>query len=264
VKQSRRTVQEFSKQAARMAEAPAFTADDAVSPFLQLLGNPPPTRLLDLACGPGVLTHALAKSGCRVVAADMTLAMIERARERCKDTAGVEFRVCDATTLPFRDGEFDGVITRLSVHHFEQPMAVLQEVHRVLVTDGVLVLGDITCSTNADEARLHNALEALRDPSHVQMLTREDLERLVTSAGFRIDAQLHWKQPRQFDEWAAIVADARSLEPLRVVMRELAQTGRRAGIELHEEGSTLRFSHQWVFLRALKSHGSGRPCDPRE
>jgi ubiquinone/menaquinone biosynthesis C-methylase UbiE len=100
----------------------------------------------------------------------MTLAMIERAQERCADTPGVEFRVCDATVLPFRAEEFDGVITRLSVHHFEQPTAVLQEVHRVLATDGVLVLGDITCSANADEARLHNALEALRDPSHVQML----------------------------------------------------------------------------------------------
>lgn len=253
MKQFRRTVQEFSKQAARMAEAPAFAADDALSPFLQLLGNPPPTRVLDLACGPGVLTHAVAKSGCRVVAADVTPAMVERAQERCADTPGVEFRVCDATALPFRDEEFDGVITRLSMHHFEQPTAVLQEVYRVLATDGVLVLGDITCSANADEARLHNALEALRDPSHVQMLTEDDLERLVTSVGFRIDTQLHWKQPRRFEEWAAIVADARSLEPLRVVMRELAQTGRRAGIELHEDGTTLRFSHQWVFLRAVKS-----------
>jgi ubiquinone/menaquinone biosynthesis C-methylase UbiE len=254
VKQSKSTIQEFSKQAARMAEAPAFAADDAVSPFLQLLGDPPPTRVLDLACGPGVLTHAVAKRGCRVVAADVTLAMVERAQERCEDTPGVEFRVCDATALPFRDGEFDGVITRLSVHHFEQATAVLQEVHRVLAADGVLVLGDITCSANADEARLHNALEALRDPSHVQMLTQDDLERLVTSMGFRIDTQLHWKQSRQFEEWAAIVADARSLEPLRVVMRELAQTGRTAGIELHEDGSTLRFSHQWVFLRAVKSY----------
>ena len=258
VKQSKSTIQEFSKQAARMAEAPAFAADDAVSPFLQLLGNPPPTRVLDLACGPGVLTRAVAKSGSRVVAADVTPAMVQRAQERCADTPGVEFRVCDATELPFRDGEFDGVITRLSVHHFEEPTAVLQEVHRVLATDGVLVLGDITCSANADEARLHNALEALRDPSHVQMLTRDDLERLVTSVGFRVDTRLHWKQPRQFDEWAAIVADARSLEPLRIVMRELAQTGRRAGIELHEDGSTLRFSHQWVFLRALKSHVTER------
>jgi ubiquinone/menaquinone biosynthesis C-methylase UbiE len=258
VKQSESTVPEFSKQAARMAEAPAFAAEGAVSPFLELLGNPPPTRVLDLACGPGVLTHAVAKSGSRVVAADVTPAMVQRAQERCADTPGVEFRVCDATALPFRDGEFDGVITRLSVHHFGKPTAVLHEAYRVLATDGVLVLGDITSSANANEARLHNALEALRDPSHVEMLTANDLERLVTSAGFRIDTQLHWKQPRRFEEWAAIVAHARSLEPLRVVMRELAQTGRTAGIELREDGSTLRFSHRWVFLRAVKSRVTER------
>jgi SAM-dependent methyltransferase len=165
---------------------------------------------------------------------------------------GIEFRLCDATALPFGDGEFDGVVTRLSVHHFEEPAAVLREVHRTLATDGVVALGDVTSSANADEARLHNALEALRDPSHVRMRTEEDLERLVASAGFRIETRLHWKQPRRFEEWAAIVADARSLEPLRVVMRALARAGRTAGIDLREEESTLCFSHHWVFLGATK------------
>ena len=106
-------------------------------------------------------------------------------------------------------------MTRLSIHHFLDPLIVLREVKRILKSDGVLVIADLISSEDPGEARLHNALEQLRDPSHIRMLPESDWLKVVNEAGFRVIATDRWLQQRQFGEWAAIVENARSLSRLK-------------------------------------------------
>jgi ubiquinone/menaquinone biosynthesis C-methylase UbiE len=70
--------------------------------------------LLDVACGPGVVTAALAPGASSVVAFDATEEMLEKAKARCAKAglSNVAFRSGDAENLPFKDAEFDGVVTR--------------------------------------------------------------------------------------------------------------------------------------------------------
>jgi hypothetical protein len=121
----------------------------------------------------------------------------------------------------------------------------------VLREGAVLVVGDITASPDPREADLHNALELLRDPSHGRLVPEEELESLLEAAGFRIESHERWDDPKTFDEWAAIVEGSRPMEPVRVVMEELARAGRTAGIDLRIERDALHFVHRWSFLRAV-------------
>lgn len=247
-----RTREEFTKQAPTLGTAPAFLADRAIEPFVRLLEQPMPSPLLDLACGPGIVSAALAEAGATVIGLDATPAMIAAAKERCA-RAGLTkatFREGTAEALPFESASFAAAVTRLSLHHFDAPGVALTELRRVLQPGAPLVVGDIVSSAVASEATLHDALERLRDPSHVHCLSEIELQSAIEAAGFSIDAIESWDNPRTFDEWAAIVEQARPIEPLRPVMAALADSGQHAGIDLRSNGGQVGFIHRWRFVRA--------------
>ena len=104
--------------------------------------------------------------------------MLEKAKARCAKAglSNVAFRSGDAENLPFKDAEFDGVVTRLAIHHFANPQRALDEMFRVLRPGGAAVIVDAVSSENLDESKLHNAIERLRDPSHVRMLPASELD----------------------------------------------------------------------------------------
>ena len=243
---------EFSRQAGAMATAPAFSAATITDRFKEAVASKASGVMLDLACGPGILLAGLASTMRLGVGVDATPKMIQMARAKCRSagTANTRFVESLAESLPFATASIDCVVTRLSIHHFLDPLIVLGEVKRVLKSDGLLVIGDLTSSEDPTERRLHNALEQLRDPSHVRMLPESELLQVVHAAGFRVIATDHWLQQRQFKEWAAIVEDARSLESLEVVMRTIAATGVTAGIDLRMSTDSVAFAHRWVFITA--------------
>src|SRR5690348_13068751 len=65
-------------------------------------------RLLDVACGTGVVAVTAARAGARVTGLDLTPELLERARENATIAAlEVEWREGDVEQLPFEDGSFD-------------------------------------------------------------------------------------------------------------------------------------------------------------
>lgn len=244
---------EFARQADRFAAASAVTDAALTQRFVAAVGSEP-GLVLDVACGPGIVTAALAPHAREVVALDLTPEMLERARWRCEQAglANVAFREGSAADLPFEDGSFDAVVTRLSIHHFSAPARAIGEMARVVRGGGLLVLADVVSSEDAQESALHNALEVLRDPSHVRMLPAAELVALVTSAEFTIATRSEWDQTREFGEWAAIAGDPARTGPLRPIMRALATSGSTAGIGLLLAGDRLTFTHHWLMVVARK------------
>ena len=172
----KRVADEFARQAQNFDHW-AAKADDP-GRFAAALGDARRGKVLDVACGPGVVTAALAPEASSVVAFDATEEMLEKAKARCAKAGlgNVAFRSGDAENLPFKDAEFDGVVTRLAIHHFANPQRALDEMFRVLRPGGAAVIVDAVSSENLDEAELHNAIERLRDPSHVRMLPASELD----------------------------------------------------------------------------------------
>jgi ubiquinone/menaquinone biosynthesis C-methylase UbiE len=135
--------------------------------FVTALGEAIRGSVLDVACGPGILSAAIAKAARDVVAFDLTPQMLKKAAQRCARAGvhNVTFREGNATALPFANGAFDAVVTRLSVHHFDRPSRVMSEIFRVLRPGGSFVIADVISSEVSAEAELQNAIEILRDPS---------------------------------------------------------------------------------------------------
>lgn len=250
-----RVQQEFSRQAQTFATAPEVTESALTQRMIDALGGGTIGRILDVACGPGIITAALAETAGTVVGIDVTPEMLQKARQRCSGLSrtNVDFVQGDAARLPFASGAFDAVFTRLSVHHFLKPADPVAEMVRVLRPGGAFVLADIVSSEDRHESELHNAIEILRDPSHVRMLPISALCSLLTGSGLAIEDHAVWDRTREFTEWLAIANDPGRTAPLRTILATLAQHEETAGIGLRLDADTLFFFHRWALIRARKT-----------
>ena len=250
----KRVEDEFTRQAETFSAYASIAGGDVIERFQENIGEAATGTLLDVACGPGAVSAALALQAESVTAFDATSAMLDKARERC-EAAGlvnVTFEQGAAESMPLVDGLFDGVVTRLALHHFVDPTVVLNEIRWVLRPGGVLVIADVVVSEDAAEADLQNAIEILRDPSHILMLPLTELNAAVAASGFEIESGKVWDKDREFEECMSIVNDPQRLNPLRTVARALAEERRHAGMGLAIEDEQLVFFHRWVMIRAIK------------
>lgn len=106
---------------------------------LRLLGVRQGERVLDLACGQGVLSRALHEHGAQVTGVDLSAQLVEIARRR--SPGGIRFLVVDAARLDgLTNGSFDAVTCMLALQNMESPEGALREASRVLRPGGRLVL----------------------------------------------------------------------------------------------------------------------------
>jgi ubiquinone/menaquinone biosynthesis C-methylase UbiE len=100
----------------------------------------PGDRVLDVACGTGALTRAVALrtgAGGRVVGVDAGAGMLEVARRLAPNA---DFRQATAETLPFADGSFDALVSQFGLMFFGDRPRALREALRVLVPGGRLAI----------------------------------------------------------------------------------------------------------------------------
>ena len=81
--------------------------------------------VLDVGCGDGQISRALARSGCTVTGIDPTERNLEVARERA---GGPTYIKAGATDLPFDDGSFDAVVACLVFEHIDDVDGAIAEV----------------------------------------------------------------------------------------------------------------------------------------
>jgi ubiquinone/menaquinone biosynthesis C-methylase UbiE len=109
--------------------------------FLNWLSLPPNLRWLDVCCGSGVLTEAIAErfapSG--VAGIDASPQQIEFAREY-RARLRINFERGDATALPFTDARFDVAVCGLGLNFVPNPEHALEEMRRVTVPEGVIAV----------------------------------------------------------------------------------------------------------------------------
>ena len=136
---------------------------------------------LDVATGGGHVARRLREAGLEVVSSDPAPGMQPDV-------------VCRAEHLPFADGSFDLVVTRVAAHHFDDVQQAVIEMARVAAT-AVLIVDNAFMGEDVEEA------EKLRDPSHVRNYSEAEWRSFVEAAGFRVAEVQHFEKPIELQPW---------------------------------------------------------------
>lgn len=143
-------------------------------------------QVLDLGCGAGHMALAAAPHVDRVIGVDVTPHMVEVSTRLAAErgVGNVTFQVADVSRLPFEDGRFDVLTSRVSAHHYADPARALAEAFRVLKPGGSLLLIDTVAPEEPALDTFFNCVELLRDASHGRNWRCSEWLRMVAEAGF--------------------------------------------------------------------------------
>ncbi len=136
---------------------------------------------LDVATGGGHVARRLREAGIEVVSCDPAPGMRPDV-------------VCRAEDLPFADGSFDIVATRVAAHHFDDVALAASEMARVAAAT-VLVVDNSYMGDAVEEA------EKLRDPSHVRNYGEAEWRSFLGAAGLDVEDVRFFEKPIEFQPW---------------------------------------------------------------
>ena len=167
--------------------------------FKKLLSEIDGGMILDVGCGSGQFTGILVK----YLASYETITGVDvdekTLREAGKNFPGKEFifHTASAQDLPFDEGSFDTAVISRALHHMENPVRTLEEMHRVLRPGGYLLINEMTREVSTDAQESHLLYHHLRSEidnalgiSHNHTFKKDDLIRL--GSGLRLnDMQIH-------------------------------------------------------------------------
>ncbi len=102
-------------------------------------------RVLEVATGPGYLAIEIARRGAyQITGLDISRTFVDIATHNARAArVNIDFRQGNAAAMPFPDNSFDRIVCRAAFKNFSQPIAAMNEMHRVLKPGGCAVIIDL-------------------------------------------------------------------------------------------------------------------------
>ncbi len=178
------------RRASGYIELFASASDQAIDSLVEAVNVRRELKALDLCCGQGNVSEALARRGCQVTGVDFSSAMLAFADARVPNAVFIK---ADAQNLPFDNAEFDIVVSNLGVCHVPDQPRALAEARRVLRPGGRFAM-TVWCGPDvspcfeivygAIKAHGSPSVSAPPGPDFHQFAQKNVAERLLLDAGF--------------------------------------------------------------------------------
>lgn len=164
-----------------------------------------PREALDLGCGGGHAAYAIAPHAGRITACDLSTSMLFAVRDEAKRRAlpNISTQEAAAETLPFADSSFDFLVCRFSTHHWRDPQGGLREARRVLQRGSPALFADVIAPVAAAADTHLQAVEILRDLSHVRDHSLSQWLAMLERADFTVMSIRTGRLRMDFAEWTA-------------------------------------------------------------
>lgn len=171
----------------------------------EIIRATPHPIVLDLGCGAGHASFAIAPFAQEVIAYDLTQSMLDMVATTAaqRHLTNVRTQQGSVDQLPFDDRRFDWVVSRYSAHHWRDVPQALREARRVLKPAGQVCFIDAAGGPEPLFDTHLQTLELLRDPSHVRDYTEQEWLSLFQSSGFQASIVQHWRVYIEFSPWVA-------------------------------------------------------------
>lgn len=176
---------QFGSQAGAYLTSSVHSQGPDLDALAALVAGKSEARVLDLGCGGGHVSFAVAKHVREVVAYDLSTDMLavvaKAARER--GFANLSTQQGIAEKLPFAEASFDYVFSRYSAHHWRDLDLGVREAARVLKPGGTAAFVDTVAPGQPLLDTFLQTVELLRDPSHVRDYARAEWLTMIGRAG---------------------------------------------------------------------------------
>ncbi len=211
----------------------------------------PGAAVLDMGCGAGHVSYAVAPHAATVIAYDMSASMLGLVASTARERGFSNIGTCEgiAESLPFADASFDIVASRYSGHHWHDAGRAVREAARVLKPGGLFIVIDVASPGYPVLDIFLQTIEMLRDTSHVRDYTPGEWLGFIAEAGLRFGEMESFRLRHAFRPWIERIATP---APLALAVRELqkyASAEVAACFALEEDGS---FSDDAIMLQAEK------------
>lgn len=220
---------QFGPQAAAYVTSPVHAAGADLDALAEAVAGRGLAKALDLGCGGGHVSFTLAPHVAQVTAYDLSQAMLAAVRTEAarRGLSTISTMEGCAEALPFAAETFDLVASRYSAHHWSDVPAGLGEARRVVKAQGKVVVMDVIAPAHPLQDTFLQAVELLRDPSHVRDYALAQWRTMAQAAGFAVERVETRRLRLEFQSWVTrIRTDPLHVEAIRSLQALAADTVR--------------------------------------
>lgn len=243
---------QFGPRAQAYIDSPTHAAGEDIEALAEIMAGKRPHLAIDLGAGGGHVAYRMAGLANHVLAVDLSQDMLLAvgATARARGITNLTTLCAPAEMMSLPDEHADFLASRYSAHHWHDLAAGLREAHRVLKPGATAVFMDTAAPRSAVVDTHLQAIELLRDRSHVRNYTAAEWVSALAVAGFQVQTLSHHPLRLEFQPWVK-----RSGTPIAMVAALLElQSGAsqpvRDALRIEDDGT---FTVDKVFITATRT-----------